>query len=68
MKKLIVDYKCDPNIKVNQDEECLVSYCLKNKKYQACKMLLTLCKEKLKLNEQNKDNTTPYGRALPFYR
>ena len=64
MKKLIVDYDCDPTIKTNQNEECLVSYCMKNKKYQAFKILLTLCKEKLKLNYQNKDNTTLYGRAI----
>ena len=64
MKKLIDDYNCDPNIKVNQNEDCLVSYCLKNKKYEACKMLLNLCKDNLRLNQQNKDNTTPFGRAF----
>ena len=66
MKKLIVDYGCDPNIKVNQNEDSLATYCIKNKKYQACKLLLTLCKDKLRLNEQNKDNTTPFG--MVFYR
>ena len=64
MKKLLVDYDCDPNIELNQNEDRLVSFCLKNSKYQACKMLLTLCKDRISLNEQNKDNTTSFGRAF----
>ena len=66
MKKLIVEYNCDPNKKLNQNEDYPVSYCLNNKKYQACKMLLTLCKDRISLNEQKKDNTTLFGRALYY--
>ena len=62
-----MDYNCNPNIKDDQNEYNLVSYCIKNKKYQACEMLITLCKDKLDVIERNSDNSTLYGCALQIY-
>ena len=58
-----MDYNCNSNIKDDQNEYNLVSYCIKNEKYQACEMLITLCKDKLDVIERNSDNSTLYGCA-----
>ena len=47
MHRLLTDYGCDPNIKDFSNEDRLINYCMKNKRFAAAKLLMTVCKEKL---------------------
>lgn len=55
MRRLLVDYKCDPNVMDVHQDHNLLSYCVLNHKMQSFEMLVELCQDKLDPNIRNKD-------------
>ena len=58
MRRLLVDYKCDPNIRDAFNEYILLSYCTLKRKTQSLEMMISLCKNELNVNLLNFDKTT----------
>ena len=50
------------------EDYTLISYSLKNIKFQASELLLKLCKDQLVLSKKNKDGSTAFGIALTCFR
>ena len=64
MKILLVEYKCDPNIKNADKKYYLISCCIMHQKYAAAEMILRYSIDKLDINLQNYDGTTAFGIAF----
>lgn len=61
MRKLLVDCKCNPNIKDFNNEYYLIDYCLRKRKYQALQLIIENCKDTLDLELTSDDGETIFG-------
>lgn len=67
MKVLLANYECDPDVFDFLMENRMLSYCVAQKRIQACKLLITSASEKLDLSKRNADETSQYGVAFYNY-